>query len=168
MSNNVFTGGNEPGGLTTDYEIRMLICWLLHNIGEPVTMNNLNNAMLAHGLVNYFELASQTSGLILSGHILDNEKNQKGETLLNITAKGIKTAETFQKNIPLNVREKSLSSLRAALKMEKSTEENKTAIEETDGGFKLTVEIADYTTNLLEMSFYLPTRELAENAAIIS
>ena len=161
MSKNIFTAGIEPGGLTTDYEIRMLICWLLNSINQPVTMSRINEALLKDGLVNYFELASEMSNLILSGHISDKNKDKNGETLIEVTALGEQTAETFQKNIPLNVREKSLLNLKEALTIKKSSEENRTSIEETKDGFKLSVEIADFSSNLLEMSFYLPTRDLA-------
>lgn len=162
MSRNVFTAGIEPGGLTTDYEIRMLICHLLFEAGAPVTMGMLNDALLKDGLVNYFQLANETSALISSFHITDCEKNDKGEALLNLTEKGIKTAQTFYKNIPLNVREKALSNLREAMTIEKSINENKCSISQSQDGVRLNLEIADYGSDLLKMDFYLPTTEIAK------
>ena len=37
MSNQAFTGGVRPGGLTTSTEIRILLCYLLKSIGIPLT-----------------------------------------------------------------------------------------------------------------------------------
>ena len=53
MSNQAFTGGVRPGGLTTSTEIRILLCYLLKSIGIPLTRQEIENALLSEELVNY-------------------------------------------------------------------------------------------------------------------
>ena len=162
MSSNVLTEGIELGGLTTDYEIRMLVCYLLWEIKEPVTMKMLNDALFKDGIVNYFQLANEVSALIVSKHIKDNEKNSKGEALLNLTDLGKKAAETFYKKLPLSIREKSLAALKEAMTIERSKNENLcTVIREEDDSYRLKIKIADYGSDLLSLDFYVPTEDLA-------
>ncbi len=51
----------RTGGLTTDYEIRLLICYLLYKIDIPMTFDQLNSALQSEGLVNYFEFAEPSA-----------------------------------------------------------------------------------------------------------
>ena len=54
MQSEAFMAGVIPGAPNTDYEVRILICWLLREIGTPVTPEQLNTALTGEGLVNYF------------------------------------------------------------------------------------------------------------------
>ena len=51
-----FTGGVKPGGLTSNTEIRILLCYLIKTAG-PVTRDAMQGALLQEELVNYFEFA---------------------------------------------------------------------------------------------------------------
>ena len=66
---NAFTAGVEPGGLTHGYEIKILVCYLLGQIGTGMTFTQISDALLHRGLVNYFELANALSDLTESGHL---------------------------------------------------------------------------------------------------
>ena len=161
MSSDVLTEGIELGGLTTDYEIRMLVCYLLWEIKEPVTMKMLNDALLKDGIVNYFQLANEVSALIVSNHITDSDKNRNGEALLELTELGKKAATTFYKKLPLSIREKSLNSLREAMTIERSKNENICTIIRDDDSYRLKIKIADYGSDLLSLDFYVPTEDMA-------
>jgi len=116
MSNDAFTAGIEHGGLTTDYEVRILICWLLSKVDRPVTMGKLNEALQQDALVNYFELARGTGYLLSTGHIVEGEHGEREEAPLVITPLGRETGETLERSLPLTVREKSLAALRYGVK----------------------------------------------------
>ena len=64
MSTGVFTAGIDNGGLTTDYEIRILICWLIDKVNMPVTASQLSGALLGEGMVNYFEVTCAVGQLV--------------------------------------------------------------------------------------------------------
>ena len=102
-----FRAGVEPGGLTTDYEIKMLICYVLSELGRPMPISAMIETFVGEGLANYFETASAASGLVKSGHIAI-ETSEDNERCYHVTELGIGTAHTFEKNIPASVRDLSL------------------------------------------------------------
>lgn len=107
MQNNAFTAGIDPGGLTNDYEIKILVCYILEKIKRHMTFSEINYILQSEGLANYFEYAEAISELLSSGHIVDISQGE-GEQRFRLSDLGVKTARTFEKNIPLSVREKSM------------------------------------------------------------
>jgi len=85
MSSETFTAGIEHGGLTTNHEIRMLICWLLYRVQTPVSMPVINAALQRDALVNYFALARGVSDLLASGHIVEEEHAEDVSAPLSLT-----------------------------------------------------------------------------------
>lgn len=160
MDTNAFTAGIEHGGLTTSAEVRMLICWLLDCVKQPVQMSVLNRALQLDGLVNYFELAHGVADLLSTGHIVETMHDSGHEPPLALTDLGRRTARTFEKKIPLNVREKSLPALREILRLEKNERENSVKIEKQETGWRLSLQIADVKSDLLTLSLYVPTEDM--------
>lgn len=93
----------EPGGLNDINEVKILICWLLNRIKEPVSLNTLTDGILADGLVNYFDFAIALSDLCTSGHverfIVDNASQ------LSVSPLGTDTANLLADSLPVSVKE---------------------------------------------------------------
>lgn len=164
MQSEAFMAGVIPGAPNTDYEVRILICWLLREIGTPVTPEQLNTALTGEGLVNYFELAGAIGQLVSTGHLTESfEEHQNRKVhLLSLSELGSKTAETFRRDIPRTVRDKAAESLRRCILLERFERENLAEITETEDGFCLTLAIRDVGNDLLRLSLYAPTREVCE------
>ena len=161
MNQGVFTEGIDHGGLTTDYEIRILICWLLHKMKMPVTSSQLSSALLGESLVNYFEVTCALGELLSSGHLTEVKADgQQG--YVSVTELGRKTAETFYKSIPRTVREKALDALSQCVLQERFAKENRAEIVETNDGFRLELSLNDVGNDLMSVSLYAPTREVCE------
>lgn len=161
MNQGVFTEGIDHGGLTTDYEIRILICWLLHKMKMPVTSSQLSSALLGESLVNYFEVTCALGELLSSGHLAEVKADgQQG--YVSLTELGRKTAETFYKSIPRTVREKALDALSQCVLQERFAKENRAEIVETNDGFRLELSLKDVGNDLMSVSLYAPTREVCE------
>lgn len=161
MNQGVFTEGIDHGGLTTDYEIRILICWLLHKMKMPVTSSQLSSALLGESLVNYFEVTCALGELLSSGHLTEVESDgQQG--YVSVTELGRKTAETFYKSIPRTVREKAIEALSQCVLQDRFAKENRAEITETSDGFKLELSLNDVGNDLMSVSLYAPTREVCE------
>lgn len=107
MQSEAFMAGVIPGAPNTDYEVRILICWLLREIGTPVTPEQLNTALTGEGLVNYFELAGAIGQLVSTGHLTESfgRAPDRKVHLLSLSELGSKTAETFRRDIPRTVRD---------------------------------------------------------------
>lgn len=161
MNQGVFTEGIDHGGLTTDYEIRILICWLLHKMKAPVTSAQLSGALLGERLVNYFEVTCALGELLCSGH-LDEIKYDEQQSAVSVTELGRKTAETFYKTIPRAVREKAIAALSQCVLRERFAKENHAEIIETGDGFRLELALSDVGNDLMRLSLYAPTREVCE------
>jgi len=160
MEHNAFTAGVKPGGLTTDYEIKMLVCYLLHHLREPVTFERLSFALQSENLVNYFELAAAVGNLIGAGSVII--KNVDGEERLTLSDLGIKTALVFEKSLPLSVREQALRSYRENMLRRRIEQRNTATYEKTEDGYRMTLSIPDMGTDLLNMTFFVPTQARCE------
>ena len=119
MNYEVFTAGIESGGLTTDFEIRILVCWLFWKLKSPLSLTRLNILLQQKGLVNYFELTRSVSQLILSGHLSKQQTEDEEEDLLALSELGRQTAQTFENSLPLSVREKAMHSAEGFLLRER-------------------------------------------------
>ncbi len=158
MEQNVFTAGIEHGGLTTDYEIKMLLCFLLYQIGVPMTLDQMNTALQSEGLVNYFEFAEAINLLTNSGHITAEDMPDGGQ-LMHLNDIGVRTAKTFEKTIPLSVREKAVQSARYHMLKERIMKENHISFVKTEDGYNLSLCITDVGTDLLSLSIFVPTED---------
>ncbi len=161
MNQGVFTEGIDHGGLTTDYEIRILICWLLYKMKTPVTSAQLSSALLGERLVNYFEVTCALGELLSSGHLTEIQSEEQQGTV-SVTELGRKTAETFYKSIPRTVREKAIDALSQCVLQERFARENHAEIVETSDGFRLELALNDVGNDLMRVSLYAPTREVCE------
>ncbi len=134
----------------------------MDKINTPVTLTRLNAALMQDGLVNYFELARTVSQLVASGHLLEMPDEDARETPMTVTELGRRAAKTFEKSIPLTVREKSLSALRENLLRERLEKENRVAIRKMPDGYRLELAITDVGNDLLNLSLYAPNQKLCE------
>ena len=100
MEMDAFTAGVEPGGLNSTKDIKILCCYLLNYVNKPVQHEQLVEALTVSGLVNYFEVASAISELLLLGNIIQDENGY------TISRSGIEIANTLGSDLPLSVREK--------------------------------------------------------------
>lgn len=153
LASEAFTAGIEHGGLTTEFEIRILICYLLEKIGQPMTFGQMNDALQSEGLVNYFEYAEAVAQLTASGHLVPGEG---GYALSDL---GRRTALTFERDLPLSVREKAVNSARQSLLRQRIERENRVETQKVENGYLLTMRICDGESDLMRVSLFVPTEQ---------
>ena len=161
LQNNAFTAGIDPGGLTNDYEIKILVCYILEKIKRHMTFSEINYILQSEGLANYFEYAEAISELLSSGHIVDISQGE-GEQRFRLSDLGVKTARTFEKNIPLSVREKSMRAAEEYYLRQRIEKENQVKIEKVSDGYRLSLCISDIGSDLLNLSLFVPTEKECE------
>ena len=104
--------GVQPiGGLFSTAEIKILICYILDTIGEPVPANELINTLHFEGIANAFELSDAITLLSKSGLIAPTDES--GSSYI-ITRSGSDTAKTLRDSLSYVVKERACA---AALKM---------------------------------------------------
>jgi hypothetical protein len=163
MNKEIFTAGTEAGGLTSGYEVRLLVCWLLSKLDTELTRNRLINILSLNGLINYFELVRAIDQLITSSHITKKTDSETSEDILSISQLGKDTAKTFEKDIPYTVREKTFKFAHTFLMRERHEKENMFAIEELQKGFMVHMGVSDVEGDLLRLQLFVPTLDLCND-----
>lgn len=172
MAFNAFVGGIQPGGLTNDFEVKILICFLLDSLkknspgaalsdGEQpgLSFDELNEIFQETGLVNYFEFAESMSELEKTEHIRRQMTPDGEKEIFVITEVGSITAQTFQKTLPLTVREKTLETARHLTEVQKCMDEVDVNYHPVSDGYILQLTIRDIGSDLMNLNVFLPTEE---------
>ena len=103
MENNASGAGVLHGGLFSTAEIKILICYILNTIGEPIPVTELANLLHFEGIANGFEVSDAVIALAKDGQI--TEADQSGETYI-ITAKGSETASELNSSLSMTVKDR--------------------------------------------------------------
>ena len=155
-----FTAGIEPGGLTEGREIRILVCHILSGVQEPMSFDEMTEAVLADGSANYFEFADALAELEETGCVV-SFKTDAGISEYTLTDKGKAAALTLQNSLPPSVRDKSLDAAKSIIQRRRIEKENLVSITRTEDGYKIHMLVTDIGTDLMELSLFMPTREQA-------
>ena len=70
MNNSVVKSGVAPGGPDFDFEVKLLICWVLAKVSKPMTVENMIEALVGDQFVNYFEFTGAVADLIVEGQLV--------------------------------------------------------------------------------------------------
>ncbi len=111
MKNDAVSAGVRTGGLFSTTDIRILICYILTAIDEPVPVNLLANTLHYEGIANGFEVSDAVVALAELGHI--EQCDSKDDTYI-ITPSGKAIAETLKTSISFTAKDRAYS---AAIKM---------------------------------------------------
>ena len=103
MENNAVSAGVKLGGLFNSTEIRILICYILNAVGEPIPSSILVNELHFEGIANAFELSDAIVSLSKNGNIRLVDKDTDA---YEITEKGIETANTLKTSLSYTVRDR--------------------------------------------------------------
>lgn len=162
MAYEAMDAGIEPGGLRDINEVKILLCYLLKNAGKPLTLDSLNEILQKDGLVNYFEFAQSLHELALSGHV--DLAQQDGAEYYSITKLGEATAATFERRLPLSVREKAVKAAVQLTERQRLEAENKVVITGSGNSFTVECRVLDGADELLAVRLLVP--EIAQAQAV--
>ena len=68
-----FSAGVEPGGLYTVQEIKILICYMLLGVGEPLPRDAITDILAGDGMANFFEITAAIDELTRQGHLTEQD-----------------------------------------------------------------------------------------------
>ncbi len=154
-----FTGGVKPGGLNSTQHIRIMLCYLIKNVPQPLSKDEIQNALLGEELVNYFDLTSILHNLCETGFI----EEQGGRYIL--LQKGENIATELSGEVPLTVRE---TGLRASLRVQSFAAKaaiHKTTLEKLENGcYNVHCFIEDGGEEVFRLKLLVPNLHSAEFA----
>lgn len=156
MRQDAFTGGVDPGGLWTKNDVRILICYILSSVREPLSREDLCGIIQGKALANYFETGEALTALEERGHI---RRQGEGYTA---TDTGREIAQRLDVELPLAVRDKALAAAMEALALGRAQRENRVEVEEAQRGYRVTCHISGGGgMDLMSVALYVPDREQA-------
>ncbi len=161
MEQQTFIAGVEPGGFTHDYEIKILICYLLLQLEQPLSFAQMSEILQDEGIVNYFEFSDALSKLLQSQHIVVF-KTENGENFYTISELGAKTALTFQKSLPYTVRHRIVQAAQEMITKSKSESENIVSITKAPDGYLVRLVIKDIGSDLFDLTLFTPNEKQAQ------
>lgn len=159
MEKDAVSAGVSPvGGLFNTAEIKILICYIISSINEPVPGNELANILHYEGIANCFEVNDAIASLCQKGHIkLVNEKDDS----YIITETGKNIAETLKTSLPFTVKDRAYS---AALKMVsrfKNSKETDIKIYKENGKTYITCSALDNNVPFMSVKLLVSDEEQA-------
>jgi len=158
---NGFDGGIEFGGLRSGYEVSILVCYLLMSVGEPLSAQEISEALLAEGLVNYFELTNSLAELRKLEQVFVG-RDRDGLEQYILTPKGKDNAKLLDRELPKSVREKAVQAILRTLARKKRLKENRTEIHQVEDGFQVTLHVLDIGSDLMKLELFVPDLEVAK------
>ncbi len=153
------TAGVKLGGLNSQHTIRVLLCYLIEKVGEPITQHQLEMAAVHTELVNYFEF----------GDALSRLEKQNLVTLKDgaytITKDGREVAQSLASDVPYTVKEQALNVAVKCLDISKIAKHTTVNIQKVsdEQGYKVTCTIKDDFGDMFSTSILMPDEQLAKH-----
>ncbi len=160
MYSDALTAGVTPGGLNSRTEIRVLICYILDNIKEPIALERLKERLHFDGIANYFEVAFAITDLEENGNIGVFEE-ENGLKFYVATGDCSEISKALGNSVPFSVRERSLEIANQVIERRRNQRNNKVNKEKTEFGVYVTCSVMDNELTLASISILVPDDETA-------
>ncbi len=144
-----FSAGVEPGGLYTVQEIKILICYMLLGVGEPLPRDAITDILAGDGMANFFETTAAIDELTRQGHLTEQDD------LVSLTDTGRQVASTLSGRVPYTLRERSVKAALRLLTRRRREAENSVDIQKMETGVQVTCAIRDGETPLMSISLHV-------------
>lgn len=142
-----FSAGVEPGGLYSSQEIKILICYMLAGVDEPLPRQSVLEIIATGGMANFFEAGAAIDELIRLHNLTEGEDGR-----LYLTEDGRQAASTLSGMIPFTLRERSVQAALKLLTRMRREKENQVTVKKLEHGRLVTCEIQDAGQPLLSFS----------------
>ncbi len=150
------------GGLHTKESIRLLVCYILNNISEPLPANRFCDEMHADGIANYFELVAAVNDLAKKELIKETEF---GSGYYVLTKLGRSTIAQLKESIPRDVRRHAYEATVKMLRRIKYQEQTVVKAEKRPNGeYLLSCSVMEGDKEMMTVRLNLPDFETTENA----
>ncbi len=137
MKRDTFSAGVEPGGLHSHNEIKILICYMLNGVHEPLPRAAVLDILSGGGMANFFDASAAIDDLVERGNLTETDGG-----LLQVTETGRHAAATLADMIPFTLRERSVSAGLRLLARQHSERDNRAEIAQNpNGGWTVTCSV---------------------------
>lgn len=153
-----FTAGVEPGGLTTSQEIKILLCYMLGSVGQPISRDAVTEIIVGEGMANYFDTEEAIEELLRLQHLVQGDNR-----LIATTVTGGQIGDSLATRIPYTLRERSVKAAVQLLRRREIEKDNKVEIRPLEeGGCEVTCSVMDGGRALLSVTLRVADKWQAE------
>ncbi len=157
MIHDAFSAGVEPGGLYSSYEIKILICYMLKGVGEPMSRQAIMELLSGNGMANFFETGAAIDELVRLNNLVAGENDT-----VSLTETGEQIAATLSGMIPYTLRERSVKAALQMLTRIRRERENSVTIERLEHGVAVTCTMNDSQEPLMSVTLRVADELQAE------
>lgn len=140
MEKNASGAGVARGGLFSTSEIKILICYILSAMNEPVPVDMLANVLHYEGLANAFEVSDAVVSLAQSGQIVATDETKQ---IYQIANSGRDTANTLKSSLSSVVKERAYLAVMKMFTKFKNAKDNTFEITHENGSTYLSCSALD-------------------------
>ncbi len=142
-----FSAGVDYGGLRSLEEIKLLVCYLLYTVKEPVPRPMILEIISGNGMANFFDTGMAMDKLVDQGHIAES-----GSGMLTITDTGTEIAQVLSSSLPFVLREKSVKIALMLLSRMRKQKDANVEIEKTETGYTVTLELTEGGSTMMKVT----------------
>lgn len=140
-------------------EIKVFILYLMQRIGYPLRLNDVCGILYQENIVSYFECAECFTKLIDAGHIIEKEKDERGESLYVVSDTGKRIAEGLNDTLPSVIKEASYRSAIRHLSFQKrGAVIDCYAKQRENGKYYVHCEITEHGIKVLDINIEVDTK----------
>ena len=150
MALNGFSAGVEPGGVYESRDIKLLLCYLLMSVPEPLPRQTVLDIVAGGGMANFFDTGSALDELIALHNV---EESPSG--LLTLTPEGRAAAASLANRLPWTLRDRSVKAALALLARTRREKENTFSVEKQPTGCAVTCRIRDGESDLMTLTLHV-------------
>ena len=149
-----------PEDMFFDGDLKVIICYLLSALKEPIPVTETAQLFHYEGIANYFDTQTAIYELEKEGYITQSEM---GKDMMIIADKGEFLSNTLKESVSILLREKLYNAVVKMLARYKAERDTNIEIAEGKGGFLLTCKVNGGEETLLSFSIMLPNMAQANS-----
>lgn len=151
-----FVDGVEPGGIYQSTDIKLLVCYMLLNVREPLPRQSVLDIVAGGGMANFFETETAIDELVDLKNIQED-----AEGLLQLTEQGRTAAQDLAGRLPYTLRQRSVQAALALLARSRREKENSFSVKQNQHGCAVTCRIHQGSSDLLSLTLQVADEQQA-------
>ncbi len=148
----------QPNDLNS---VKILICYLLHNLGEKINSDEMYDIAVEPGIINYFYYNEAIEELLVNDTIY-SDVDDAGNTCFSLSEKGEIFVKDFSSYVERSFRNRLMYSAMQYRAKKLQNASLTLDYEDADNGCRLICSISDGSKSLVELKLFTGNRTQAE------
>ena len=152
-----FSEGVRLGGLYDTQEIKILICYMLNGVKEPLPREAIVEILFSYEIANLFETSAAIDDLVHLGNLKEDAEGR-----LTMTESGEQAARQLFTIVPYTLREQALGAAMQLVARTRNEQNTRVTIEKLELGYAVTCAIDNSPQPMMSFTLRVADRMQAE------